>query len=362
MDGDASSGSTEHLRGDHREDVVADGGSTENLRDLHALQSWLKGHSKSNAVKVVEAYLDLAINHFTKTRLGSIDSFREPWARIQSISRTKADPVGATGLSQFVKLRTLTSWFEARSEEYQQHCIASGTQPLRFVEHPGRPNRYGFVREDAQTAQDRPFVVADAVLRWRREIVPAEHLTALGRIIYPEGIFTYSGWRYWVIIVWTIVQVITFVSAAVLSLALLATTINGHPDLAITAFGLGAMSWAIYRFGMAPTMREADLRTSAARSGTTRRGGAAWVDRINVNLGRERDDPQYRHDAVPYRQLVRWKADCPICGAPVELKSESPISPGLVGCCVESPDEHSFTFDRVTLEGRPLRGRPIASS
>lgn len=354
----ASSGTTEALRGQDAETAISDGGSTESLRDLHALRTWLKTQPRSNAVKVIEAYLDLAINHFTSSPASSIESFREPWSRIQGISKSKADPIGATGLSQFVKLKTLWSWFDAHSEEYRQHCQSVDARPLIFVELAGRPNRYGFSGDEEKVETDRPFVIEGAVLRWRREPVPPEQLTALGRLFYPDGIFTYSGWRYALIIAWAIVQVISFVGTCVLALATLAFTLNGHPDLAIEAAGFAVMGWFVYWFGLRPTVREADLRTSPAKSGTTKRGGTAWVDRINVNLGRENDDPQYRHDATPYRQLVRWKADCPICGSPIELKSDTPVSKGLVGCCVESPDEHSFTFDRVTLEGRPLRARP----
>lgn len=362
MDRRASSGTTESLGGQSAVHADGHGGSTESLRDLHALQAWLKGHPKSNAVKVVEAYLDIAINHFSDAASGNIDDFREPWARIQGITRTSADPVGATGLSQYVKLRTLTSWFEARTEEYRQHCSTLGAKTLRFVEITGRPNRYGFTCDDVQAETNRPYVVEGAVLRWRREPVPAHDLSVMGRIFYPEGTFTYGGWRYALLFAWMIAQVITFVGSGALSLLCLGMVATGNPGMTINSLGFAIVAWAIYRFGMQPIIREADLRTCQAKPGTTRRGGPAWVDRINVNLGREHDDPQYRHDVKPHRQLVRWRADCAICGAPVELKSDSPVMPGLVGCCVESPDEHSFSFDRVTLEGRPLRARPVTAS
>lgn len=59
-------------------------------------------------------------------------------------------------------------------------------------------------------------------------------------------------------------------------------------------------------------------------------------------------------------QLVRYTANCSICGSKVEVldgKREFPRR--LVGRCTESPREHIFSFDRVTRTGFPLRRPPI---
>lgn len=54
--------------------------------------------------------------------------------------------------------------------------------------------------------------------------------------------------------------------------------------------------------------------------------------------------------------LVRYAATCPICGARVRVESGGREFYGrLVGRCQESPDEHVFSFDRVTRSGRSLR-------
>jgi hypothetical protein len=54
--------------------------------------------------------------------------------------------------------------------------------------------------------------------------------------------------------------------------------------------------------------------------------------------------------------LVRYAATCPICGARVLLASGGSEFHGrLVGRCKESPDEHVFSFDRVTRSGKFLR-------
>ena len=50
--------------------------------------------------------------------------------------------------------------------------------------------------------------------------------------------------------------------------------------------------------------------------------------------------------------LVRYSATCPVCAAAVELRyGTGHERRRLFGCCVEAPQEHVFTFDRVTRRG-----------
>ncbi|MEO7105676.1 MAG: hypothetical protein ABIZ09_04820, partial [Rhodoferax sp.] len=53
--------------------------------------------------------------------------------------------------------------------------------------------------------------------------------------------------------------------------------------------------------------------------------------------------------------VVRHWGTCPICSADVDIRSGSPTFPGrLVGRCSDSPLEHVFSFDPVTLIGVSL--------
>lgn len=53
--------------------------------------------------------------------------------------------------------------------------------------------------------------------------------------------------------------------------------------------------------------------------------------------------------------VVRHWGTCPICSADVDIRSGSPTFPGrLVGRCSDSPLEHVFSFDPVTLAGVSL--------
>lgn len=59
-----------------------------------------------------------------------------------------------------------------------------------------------------------------------------------------------------------------------------------------------------------------------------------------------------------YIRLVRYGGVCPICAGPIELRYGSGTeSRRLFGCCSEAPQEHVFSFDRVTRKGKRVRAR-----
>lgn len=351
MNAVTSSGSTQVLQG-------AQGGSTESLHDLRALQGWLTRQPQCNTTRVLSAYVDLAVRDVAEAPERGIDAFRAPWSRIQGLFKTPRDPIGPTGLSQFVKMDVIRRWLGAREEDYLQDCLSSEARPLIFVEHPGKPLTYGFARLAAEDGAKAAFVTEGAIMRWRRETVPATDISPLYRIIYRDGRYVLKGWRHWLLTGITVFQGLSFCILVILACFNVISLPSRGEDAISGAIIYSLLAAIIYYMVMKPALRESDLRTSPARPGTTIRGGEAWIDRTNVNLGRAKTDPHYRHGEPAYRQIVRWKAECPICGSPVELKTDSPVAKGLVGGCVESPDEHSFTFDRVTLEGRPLRSKP----
>lgn len=60
----------------------------------------------------------------------------------------------------------------------------------------------------------------------------------------------------------------------------------------------------------------------------------------------------FKDGNVRFIGLVRYSATCPVCAAAVELRyGEGQEHRRLFGCCVEAPQEHVFTFDRVTRRG-----------
>jgi len=53
-----------------------------------------------------------------------------------------------------------------------------------------------------------------------------------------------------------------------------------------------------------------------------------------------------------YIRLVRYSGVCPVCAGQIELRyGAGHESRRLFGCCIEAPQDHVFSFDRVTRKG-----------
>lgn len=67
----------------------------------------------------------------------------------------------------------------------------------------------------------------------------------------------------------------------------------------------------------------------------------------------------YRHGTEKWIRLVRFTADCPLCGGGIELAKGKPDqNKPLVGRCQESPHSHVFSFDRALQVGTYI-GPPL---
>lgn len=70
----------------------------------------------------------------------------------------------------------------------------------------------------------------------------------------------------------------------------------------------------------------------------------------------------YRRDSEKWIRLVRFSADCPLCGGTVELAKGRPDHrQPLVGRCQESPHYHVFSFDRSHQAGTYI-GPPLPAA
>lgn len=75
-----------------------------------------------------------------------------------------------------------------------------------------------------------------------------------------------------------------------------------------------------------------------------------------------REDPcqleMPKEGTARYIRLVRFGGVCPVCAGQIELRyGTGTDSRRLFGCCSEAPQEHVFSFDRVTRKGQRVRVR-----
>jgi hypothetical protein len=84
------------------------------------------------------------------------------------------------------------------------------------------------------------------------------------------------------------------------------------------------------------------------------------LNKFGNNVLEIRRDPAGKES--PRIHLVRYVADCPVCG-PHDGRSAVRIESGrleffgrrIVGRCIHAPNAHVFSFDHITKRGRPLR-------
>ncbi|MFJ5296849.1 hypothetical protein ACIQAL_10020 [Pseudomonas sp. NPDC088368] len=108
-----------------------------------------------------------------------------------------------------------------------------------------------------------------------------------------------------------------------------------------------SMFWLVWQIVYQPWWRLLDDRVVSA---------PLWVAALA-------EDPcqleMYRHGGEKWIRLVRFSANCPLCGGGVTLTHGKPDqSVPLVGRCLESPHYHVFSFDRSHLLGTYI-GPPL---
>ncbi|NOS97994.1 MAG: hypothetical protein HOP25_05930 [Methylotenera sp.] len=75
---------------------------------------------------------------------------------------------------------------------------------------------------------------------------------------------------------------------------------------------------------------------------------------VSLELVSSRDEGNENKTKV--LRLVKYASQCPICQAEILLDKGEPDFPRrIVGRCKESPREHVYSFDRITLTGNKLR-------
>jgi hypothetical protein len=209
-----------------------------------------------------------------------------------------------------------------------------------------RPYEYRLGLADPAAASI-PFVLEGSIFRYRAH---SEHagLSFYGRLIHPGVGRESADYRRWIFL--TPVLLLLF---ALISVGLL---------MALVSISLPPGSAAFL---------QSFLLLALLAAGTwwliTSRWGRLADDRILLLGSSEIAGAQEgvvldRYDEGGTRSYVmrRYIANCPICREEtISLsRGEPEFRKRIVGRCANSPREHVFSFDRVTLEGSPLRLRP----
>jgi hypothetical protein len=247
--------------------------------------------------------------------------------------------------NKWVSVQQIQNGFEAG------RAIISESLKGRFLDIelvPGGAHSYRIGIFDT-AAGEVPFQVAGSTLRYRTSDI-APRLSFAGRMAHPGVGETREQYRKWLFLTPIFVMCGLFLACGLLlSFAMsIAFRAGSVPIAAIMSFGSVAalIWWSLRRWD-----RLFDDRLLLL--------GMADVagDKRGVVLDRE------EVDGVRSIVLRHYIADCPICRAPTITLSrgEPDFRRRIVGRCDNSPREHVFSFDRVTLEGAPLGLHPAVA-
>lgn len=196
-----------------------------------------------------------------------------------------------------------------------------------------------------KSTKDVSFRLARSVLRYNAQVTPPR-LNLLGKLKYP-GVSSdkVNDYKKWVFLTPYFANLAVVIATLILIWANVALgsyrSITGASQTVILSAFVAYMIWYINRswhtlledkVSVIPNMYLHD-------------------DDAGATLERLGDAP------TKYIRLRKYTSICPICcDAPVLLWPGAREYPRrIVGRCSESPREHVYSFDRVTLEGRPLQ-------
>jgi hypothetical protein len=166
-------------------------------------------------------------------------------------------------------------------------------------------------------------------------------LGPLGRLLLTSKgqVVTLSGMG----LVWASLPVLSALALFLLLGSVWAMTLVTRPvqtnDLALLLMSVG-FGWVVWHFVLRPLVWLLEDRIAPAFELL-----AGWSeDPCQLDMVK---DAEHR-----YIRLVRYGGVCPICAGKIELRYGHGVqSRRMFGCCSEAPQEHRFTFDRVTRRG-----------
>lgn len=160
-----------------------------------------------------------------------------------------------------------------------------------------------------------------------------------------EG-FSLQGWRRWLLIGYGFTALLITALFVMMAWIVLAYSQNLTFQTTVTTIlSTSLVVWVGYSL-MSPLVRLLDWRIIKAPEVLV----SFREHNVLMELMKEPEGDTKRI------RLVRYAGTCPICSAKVEIvdgKKEFPNR--FVGRCEESPAEHVFSFDRMTLKGELLR-------
>ena len=260
--------------------------------------------------------------------------------------------------SKWLSSGEVRRWWEQRQGAFEQACWAAGVtlMPALALQSGGgrsNPTQYRFDFNPLPTTSEEALEVLSSAaphqinveeIRYQSE--PANAAWWLMPIVGVAP-FRMRSWRGYALAGLVMTEALVLFAVWVL----IALMLQGSRPITASDVGLPlvatALSFTWWRL-MRPIIRLPTDRVTVANDLFL-----AW-SQLNGQLKLTRDARS--KVAGGWFQLVRHYGTCPICSADVEITEGGRAFPGrIVGRCADSPLEHVFSFDPVSLSGSSLR-------
>lgn len=261
-----------------------------------------------------------------------------------------------TPASRWLPSAPVLKWWEARRAPLAQACRHAGLTTIPVLTSQaggGRGNTtlYRLDFEPLPVGDEAPEASSSGeaesweagIIRYQVEPVKAAWWL---RPIIGEKPFRMRGWRGYLLVGLVVAEALTILAAwGFLFLVLRGTRPLQVGDLGLLLSLLG-VSWTWWHF-MQPIIRLPIDRVTIGNDLLL-----AWSE-LHGQFRLTRDAQSKWLGG--WFQLVRYRGTCPLCAGEVEIASGGKAFPDrLVGRCSDSPLEHVFSFDPVSLNGRSL--------
>jgi hypothetical protein len=252
-------------------------------------------------------------------------------------------------LDRWLPRKQLQTWWDSREELRTNDLIAAGLllRPKLVIQAGGgrgNPNRYSLEFESIpqSTPIDADPGNVSGVTYSRRQLKGS----LLYRWLLPGHPVRLQSWRGFALVLGFVVSVLAVLAVWLLFLAVLRSP-GPVTSTQVTFALLAVMVTGIVFFTGRPWLRLPDNRLIIAPDVVL-----PWAEPFGqLQLVRERGGKR-----TGWLNLVRYSASCPVCAGTIELTEGRRDFPGrIIGRCRESPLEHVYSFDPVSLSGRALR-------
>ena len=333
------------------------------LSAVRILLEWLNRHQgKQKFPQVMRVLAERAEDDLNSGR--SVTGIEVETLQTLFFDATGGRPTsGAAG--KWLKRSDFVRWWrhECRAQIAAECRLAglSSAPELTCPPHPGgRGNsteyklllepleNFGLGNEDETPCSGLPSVLAcdPGVISYRADSARPP-FWARGWWIKEDGFSTWS-WR-GLLLLLVLLGALAAASIVVAAVALvLWTGARWEPKHAVLVGVAAASIWTFWT-AVRPLARLPTQRMDLA---------PAWLlgfDQFHGQVVLRRGGPG-RLNQRGWFSLVRHWSTCPLCSGEVDLARGDPEFPGrLVGRCADSPAEHVFSFDPISLAGRSLR-------